>query len=946
MSVKSLAALSSLFHDEGPENGNIDGSSLRKILALAGIDKKTAEKKVKALTSSRKEDIATFQDFCQLYVRSCGEKPVIAIQRQFEIMDSDFDGKISLKEMKKHFANEYEHLDLNSVVVNLFASMDKNRSEFIFFDELKDWYTQKVLVGKEKEAKIREIAAAALKEEKKVPKTKEVEKKKEDKPEDKKVSDLETKLQKAKDPKNWGVEGMCKWLTKNSKTLGVTSMTIEQLRAEECDGSTFLELNKAMLRHLDLSIGQTTAVLEAIRTLKSTGPGKDWMKKEPKKPKKILVPGTKFLPIRQNMMHLSHVLSESKDKKDDLHRLKHLRKLLQNIIQYPESEGYRKLSKDFEFPIFGIYQQDNFLPMAIELFLKNADLERHIMDVVGRGYQDVEFLLFLEKGSKKYEWMESELKEVLESLKFTTYDQQIFRSHLRISIKKSAARSNKSRGRPLFHVGQKVQYRSRTRGDWHHAVVKNVRADGSCLVKLRAGAVKIAAPNMLRDAEQKAKLVTSNTKTEVDTKVKSEMDVSDGEAEKKESKNSAVGEVIIRILRSLGFQEDERTGFWLQLERNRVGMVSKAEAEIALIESSAENFIKTHTTVVDEKKEVSKEGKIEEEEEEESELTKMPKLVRQLSTRSVCHEAFKDALRYASGLYGSVSKEWVLGCLQNLHMLHKEAMSEMEKRTILNSPKNEMNTTPLLPHEVSNKNTDDNGEIDKLRLQLEQKFAQDLENEKGRLFQASMGIINHAQQKGNVAQLPEEKEAIFSGRMIRIKLFPSSTFDIKDPGQYHFRLAESQFFRMMGKQANNYKVQQVEYIVNPKLIKEYNSYKSQLISKGIIGVKKPVEERLSFHGTRQDVLELIVKGGFKIGGQDVAIASGAAYGQGVYTSEEPTFALHYIKTSGCNSLLFCKTLICPSTTIVPNYNGDSIQQIISPNKYQVLPCYLVHFSGR
>mmetsp|Transcript_5068 Transcript_5068/g.6705 ORF Transcript_5068/g.6705 Transcript_5068/m.6705 type:complete len:226 (-) Transcript_5068:208-885(-) len=217
---------------------------------------------------------------------------------------------------------------------------------------------------------------------------------------------------------------------------------------------------------------------------------------------------------------------------------------------------------------------------------------------------------------------------------------------------------------------------------------------------------------------------------------------------------------------------------------------------------------------------------------------------------------------------------------------------------------------------------------------------------KKRMYEASMEIIQHAEQKGNVAQLPEEKQAIQSGRFIRIKLWPTSTYDPNNPGQYHFRLAESQFFRMMGSQANLYKVQQVEYIVNPVLIKAYNSYKSQLISQGRIGVSKPVEERLAFHGTSQDVMEIILKTGFKIGGKDVAIASGAVYGYGVYTSEEPAFALGYIKTTGLTSLLFCKVLIDPATTIVQSQNKGAIQQIISPDKRQVLPSYLVHFTRR
>lgn len=113
-----------------------------------------------------------------------------------------------------------------------------------------------------------------------------------------------------------------------------------------------------------------------------------------------------------------------------------------------------------------------------------------------------------------------------------------------------------------------------------------------------------------------------------------------------------------------------------------------------------------------------------------------------------------------------------------------------------------------------------------------------------------------------------------------------------------------------------------------------------------IGGSKPVDERLAFHGTSQEVMELILKGGFKIGGQEVGVASGSAYGQGVYTSEEPAFALHYIKTTGLTSLLLVKVLLCPKTNKVFSQDGTTLQQIISPVKHQCLPSYLVHFTKR
>lgn len=65
-----------------------------------------------------------------------------------------------------------------------------------------------------------------------------------------------------------------------------------------------------------------------------------------------------------------------------------------------------------------------------------------------------------------------------------------------------------------------------------------------------------------------------------------------------------------------------------------------------------------------------------------------------------------------------------------------------------------------------------------------------------------------------------------------------------------------------------------------------------------------------FHGTSSAVIDKIAAEGFKIGGQDgIPVASGAVHGPGVYVSEDPSFAMRYIK-DGQQRLLFAKC--CPS----------------------------------
>jgi len=130
----------------------------------------------------------------------------------------------------------------------------------------------------------------------------------------------------------------------------------------------------------------------------------------------------------------------------------------------------------------------------------------------------------------------------------------------------------------------------------------------------------------------------------------------------------------------------------------------------------------------------------------------------------------------------------------------------------------------------------------------------------------------------------------------------------------------------------------VEYIVNPELIENYEQFKNDLRSRG-----EEINERLTFHGTRNEAIELIIKTGFKIGGEGVAVASGQAHGSGVYTSEDPAFAMRYIK-DGRKRLLFARVCVSSDSKIVKQ--GKLIQQLIVKNVHQLLPCYIVHYANK
>ena len=188
--------------------------------------------------------------------------------------------------------------------------------------------------------------------------------------------------------------------------------------------------------------------------------------------------------------------------------------------------------------------------------------------------------------------------------------------------------------------------------------------------------------------------------------------------------------------------------------------------------------------------------------------------------------------------------------------------------------------------------------------------------------------------------LAEEKAAMDAGIFARIPLKPSRHFEGLTGQEFHFRLAESQFLRMCGSHlAGQYRVKLVELIVNPPLRSRYDAFVQEERRKGG-GVIPP--EHLTFHGTSTAAVEKIIQEGFRIGGVDTPMATAAALGHGIYSSEDPAFACGYIK-DGRTQLLFSR--VCPSSDSVISKGADGvIQQLVVKSRDQILPLYIVHFA--
>lgn len=196
--------------------------------------------------------------------------------------------------------------------------------------------------------------------------------------------------------------------------------------------------------------------------------------------------------------------------------------------------------------------------------------------------------------------------------------------------------------------------------------------------------------------------------------------------------------------------------------------------------------------------------------------------------------------------------------------------------------------------------------------------------------------------------LPFERDALVHLHLSRIPMYPPCGYPqtIED---VHFCIAESLVLRLM---SGSWSVIKVERVVNPVLYHRYVEF-------GRSNADTIEEERLMFHGTRNTTIPSILREGFKIGGKEIPMVTGAVHGQGVYLSEDPSFAMRYVRhvdtdslddfsESGSKCLLFVRCWITRDTKKVVSSSSrgsSTIQQVVCPRKEQVVPYYLVYIKS-
>ncbi|KAF2074720.1 hypothetical protein CYY_003952 [Polysphondylium violaceum] len=200
--------------------------------------------------------------------------------------------------------------------------------------------------------------------------------------------------------------------------------------------------------------------------------------------------------------------------------------------------------------------------------------------------------------------------------------------------------------------------------------------------------------------------------------------------------------------------------------------------------------------------------------------------------------------------------------------------------------------------------------------------------------------------------LPGEEDIIKSDKPMKYVFYPSRHFD-SSAADFHFRTAESQFYRLLKSSSSSYKVTKVEYVVNPKLLKLFNKKKEEF-EKLKYSDCNPV---FGFHGTDSKNIAPICTNNFSVPGTNGVKnkTDSGWYGAGIYFSEYPEYSIGYI--SDCNKILLCKVLLGKSFKCNGLIVGQKCQSgytsHLSPDEKelvifhpdQILPCYVVHYDG-
>lgn len=209
----------------------------------------------------------------------------------------------------------------------------------------------------------------------------------------------------------------------------------------------------------------------------------------------------------------------------------------------------------------------------------------------------------------------------------------------------------------------------------------------------------------------------------------------------------------------------------------------------------------------------------------------------------------------------------------------------------------------------------------------------------------------HSQLERGQLMVEGEREALDKDDLNYFPLFAEREYKEGSAAQMHFRLAESQFYRLVDT-TDKYRVTKVEYVVNPVLIRRFQKSRQKLKNARGEEMSYPV---LAFHGTKETNIHSICNTGFRAPGDanfEHATDTGY-YGRGVYFSEYPSYSMKYIR--GASKLLLCQVLPGKVYRCANLIHGEPLErghdshtspdgkELVIFNSHHILPSYVVHY---
>jgi hypothetical protein len=186
--------------------------------------------------------------------------------------------------------------------------------------------------------------------------------------------------------------------------------------------------------------------------------------------------------------------------------------------------------------------------------------------------------------------------------------------------------------------------------------------------------------------------------------------------------------------------------------------------------------------------------------------------------------------------------------------------------------------------------------------------------------------------------------------------------DLDDPLQMHYRVAESQFERMIGHSHRGghvnggCRITQVDFVFNPRLVSAFRRKQQEYDNK--YG-KHGHELVIAFHGTKPEHIDSIVHNGFRISKVGSTTDSGW-WGAGIYFSENTATSLGY--NHRCQKLLLCQVLLgkqkhvtqrCDGGSCKPGFDSHGVNpcdcgcgrydECVIFDESAMLPTYVVHY---